>query len=206
MATHDTFHMAPQTVATVVFHGDLQRFGKRFDLQVSTAGEALRALIVQIQGLRGHLQPGWYQLRVAGTDVSESSMKHCLNDPLPDGAVIHLVPRVAGAAKAGVFQIVLGAAMIAAAFFTGGASIAAWGAMAGGLFASGVGMIAGGVVSMLTPVPKTPAMHTTDNGKQNTYFSSLDNSVAQGNPVPVVYGEMMVGSRVISQEMTVQDE
>lgn len=168
---------------------------------MSTAGEALRALIVQIQGLRGHLQPGWYQLRVAGTDVSEGSLKHCLNDPLPDGAVIHLVPRVAGAAKGGLVQVVLGAAMIAA-FFIPGLNVV----VAGAILSAGIGMAVGGVVQMLTPVPKTPAMHTTDNGKQNTYFSSLDNAVAQGNPVPVVYGEMMVGSRVISQEMTVQDE
>ncbi|EKE9498154.1 tail assembly protein, partial [Escherichia coli] len=46
----------------------------------------------------------------------------------------------------------------------------------------------------------------TDNGKQNTYFSSLDNMVAQGNVLPVLYGEMRVGSRVISQEISTADE
>ncbi|EFN9785839.1 tail assembly protein [Escherichia coli] len=47
---------------------------------------------------------------------------------------------------------------------------------------------------------------TTDNGKQNTYFSSLDNMVAQGNVLPVLYGEMRVGSRVVSQEISTADE
>ncbi|EQC0009507.1 phage minor tail protein L [Escherichia coli] len=47
---------------------------------------------------------------------------------------------------------------------------------------------------------------TSDNGKQNTYFSSLDNMVAQGNVLPVLYGEMRVGSRVISQEISTADE
>ncbi|EOY9796816.1 hypothetical protein ACSQIW_005203, partial [Escherichia coli] len=42
--------------------------------------------------------------------------------------------------------------------------------------------------------------------KQNTYFSSLDNMVAQGNVLPVLYGEMRVGSRVISQEVSTRDE
>ncbi|ECV9903517.1 tail assembly protein [Salmonella enterica subsp. enterica] len=46
-------------------------------------------------------------------------------------------------------------------------------------------------------------MGQTDNGKQNTYFSSLENMVAQGNPVPVLYGEMKIGSRVISQMMSI---
>ncbi|EPQ6914571.1 YmfL family putative regulatory protein [Escherichia coli] len=55
-------------------------------------------------------------------------------------------------------------------------------------------------------VPKTPRTQTTDNGKQNTYFSSLDNMVAQGNVLPVLYGEMRVGSRVISQEVSTRDE
>ncbi len=45
------------------------------------------------------------------------------------------------------------------------------------------------------------------NGKQNTYFSSLDNMVAQGNVLPVLYGEMRVGSRVVSpQEISTADE
>ncbi len=44
------------------------------------------------------------------------------------------------------------------------------------------------------------------NGRQNTYFSSLDNMIAQGNPMPVPYGEMLVGSRRISQDISTRDE
>ncbi|HHZ6003597.1 TPA: terminase small subunit [Escherichia coli] len=50
-----------------------------------------------------------------------------LDELMPDGAVIHIVPRVAGAKSGGVFQIVLGAAAIAGSFFTAGATLAAWG-------------------------------------------------------------------------------
>ncbi|SQX44326.1 tail:host specificity protein [Escherichia coli] len=70
----------------------------------------------------------------------------------------------------------------------------------------GASMILGGVAQMLAPKPRTPRTQTTDNGKQNTYFSSLDNMVAQGNPLPVLYGEMRVGSRVVSQEISTADE
>ncbi|VED36057.1 tail component of prophage CP-933K [Escherichia coli] len=35
-----------------------------------------------------------------------------LNEPLANGAVIHIVPRLAGAKSGGVFQAVLGAALI----------------------------------------------------------------------------------------------
>ncbi|MDF3917121.1 hypothetical protein, partial [Escherichia coli] len=157
---------------------------------------------------------GWYQVRIAGKDTGERELSSRLHEPLPDGAVIHLVPRTAGAKNGGVFQIVLGAVAIAASFVTAGASLAMWGAALSAttlsattvLFSLGASMILGGVAQMLAPKPKTPRMQTTDNGKQNTYFSSLDNMVAQGNVLPVLYGEMRVGSRVISQEISTADE
>lgn len=62
------------------------------------------------------------------------------------------------------------------------------------------------VLSLFFSDPETPRTQTTDNGKQNTYFSSLDNMVAQGNVLPVLYGEMRVGSRVASQEISTADE
>ncbi|EGM7808753.1 tail assembly protein, partial [Escherichia coli] len=67
-------------------------------------------------------------------------------------------------------------------------------------------MTLGGVAQMLAPKASTATTTSTDNGKQNTYFSSLDNMVAQGNVLPVLYGEMRVGSRVISQEISTADE
>ncbi|EES9673754.1 tail assembly protein, partial [Escherichia coli O111:NM str. 2010C-4221] len=135
------------------------------------------------------------------------------HEQLGEGAVIHIVPRLAGAGKGGL-QIVLGAAAIVGSFFTAGASMALWGSAlaAGGfsattmLFSLGASMILGGVAQMLAPKPKTPEYRATDNGRQNTYFSSLDNMIAQGNPMPVPYGEMLVGSRRISQDISTRDE
>ncbi|EYV03129.1 tail assembly protein, partial [Escherichia coli] len=103
---------------------------------------------------------------------------------------------------------------IVGSFFTAGASMALWGSAlaAGGfsattmLFSLGASMILGGVAQMLAPKAKTPEYRATDNGRQNTYFSSLDNMIAQGNPMPVPYGEMLVGSRRISQDISTRDE
>jgi len=193
-------------------YGDLQRFGRRIDLRVKTGAEAIRALATQLPAFRQKLSDGWYQVRIAGRDVSTSGLTAQLHETLPDGAVIHIVPRVAGAKSGGVFQIVLGAAAIAGSFFTAGATLAAWGAaigaggMTGILFSLGASMVLGGVAQMLAPKARTPRTQTTDNGKQNTYFSSLDNMVAQGNVLPVLYGEMRVGSRVVSQEISTADE
>ncbi|ELL7858990.1 tail assembly protein, partial [Salmonella enterica] len=123
--------------------------------------------------------------------------------PLPPGAVIHIVPRLAGAKSGGVFQAVLGAALIAVAWW----NPAGWlGAAVSGMYMTGASMILGGVAQMLAPKSKMSEMRQTDNGRQNTYFSSLDNMVANGNTLPVLYGEMQVGSRVISQEISTADE
>ncbi len=172
---------------------------------MKTGAEAIRALATQLPAFRQKLSDGWYQVRIAGRDVSTSGLTAQLHETLPDGAVIHIVPRVAGAKSGGVFQIVLGAAAIAGSFFTAGATIGA-GGMTGILFSLGASMVLGGVAQMLAPKARTPRTQTTDNGKQNTYFSSLDNMVAQGNVLPVLYGEMRVGSRVVSQEISTADE
>ncbi|WP_250204118.1 tail assembly protein [Escherichia coli] len=183
---------------------------------MKTGAEAIRALATQLPAFRQKLSDGWYQVRIAGRDVSTSGLTAQLHETLPDGAVIHIVPRVAGAKSGGVFQIVLGAAAIAGSFFTAGATLAAWGAaigaaigaggMTGILFSLGASMVLGGVAQMLAPKARTPTAASTDNGKQNTYFSSLDNMVAQGNVLPVLYGEMRVGARVVSQEISTADE
>ena len=121
-----------------------------------------------------------------------------------NGAVIHIVPRLAGAKSGGVFQAVLGAALIAVAWWNPVGWLGA--AAVSGIYAAGASMILGGVAQMLAPKARTPTATNTDNGRQNTYFSSLDNMVAQGNILPVLYGEMRVGSRVISQEVSTRDE
>lgn len=125
--------------------------------------------------------------------------------------MIHIVPRVAGAKSGGVFQIVLELpplpdhSLLPEPPLQHGGSH--WGGgMTGILFSLGASMVLGGVAQMLAPKARTPTATSTDNGKQNTYFSSLDNMVAQGNVLPVLYGEMRVGSRVVSQEISTADE
>ncbi|SUG64906.1 tail protein [Salmonella enterica subsp. enterica] len=98
----------------------------------------------------------------------------------------------------------LGAALIAVAWWNPAGWLGA--AAVSGMYMTGASMVLGGVAQMLAPKPKMSEMRQTDNGRQNTYFSSLDNMVANGNTLPVLYGEMQVGSRVISQEVSTADE
>ncbi|MCV5073335.1 tail assembly protein, partial [Escherichia coli] len=93
----------------------------------------------------------------------ETELSARLNEPPANGAVIHIVPRLAGAKSGGVFQAVLGAAVMAVAIWMPGVGIMA----SNLLFSLGASMTLGGVAQMLAPKPRTPRTQTTDNGKQN---------------------------------------
>ncbi len=117
MAATHTLPLASPGMARICLYGDLQRFGRRIDLRVKTGAEAIRALAMQIPAFRQKLSDGWYLVRIAGRDTGENELSARLNEPLANGAVIHIVPRLAGAKSGGVFQAVLGAALIAVAWW-----------------------------------------------------------------------------------------
>ncbi|RWV67515.1 tail assembly protein [Escherichia coli] len=141
-------------MARICLYGDLQRFGRRIDLRVKTGAEAIRALATQLPAFRQKLSDGWYQVRIAGRDAGETELSARLNEPLANGAVIHIVPRLAGAKSGGVFQVVLGAALIAVAWWNPVGWLGA--AVVSGMYAAGASMILGGVAQMLAPKARTP--------------------------------------------------
>ena len=140
MAATHTLPLASPGMARICLYGDLQRFGRRIDLRVKTGAEAIRALATQLPAFRQKLSDGWYQVRIAGRDAGETELSSRLNEPLANGAVIHIVPRLAGAKSGGVFQAVLGAALIATAIWMPGISIA----FSDILFSMGAAMTLGG--------------------------------------------------------------
>ena len=64
----------------------------------------------------------------------------------------------------------------------------------------GASLILGGVASLISPVSNTATGTDSDQDPRKSYsFSGIQNvSGRQGLPVPVVYGETIVGSVVIS--------
>ena len=181
---------------TVNFYGDLSQFGRRFSLHAATPAEAMRALLLQIHGLRAHLEKGMYQVRFKKQDMSEASLQDDMSQV--GGGVLHIVPRVRGAGKWG--QVIAGAVLIVAGYFITGLSFG-WAAPVGGFMVKmGVAMMVGGVAQLLTKTPKMDNFQSSgEKASRNSSFSNVDNTVAQGSPVPLIYGTCYVGSRVISQ-------
>jgi predicted phage tail protein len=63
----------------------------------------------------------------------------------------------------------------------------------------GISLALGGVAQLLTPTPKVPqGADKQDDPRKSYSFSGIQNTSRQGVPVPIVYGETLVGSVVIS--------
>lgn len=191
---------------TVILLGELgKRYGTRHRLDISTPAEAIRALSANFKDFAAfvsssHERNVGYRVLNMREDVD---LDH-LHDPA--SYQLAIVPVVAGSKNA-LASILLGTALIAAAFLTGGASLAATGitfsSLAGQIvFGIGVSMALSGVAQLLAPVPPTPE----NSEDQNSYvFNGAVNTTSQGQPVPIGYGRMIVGSAVISSGINVED-
>ncbi len=168
-------------------HGALGRkFGRVHRLAVESAAEAIRALCANFPAFERHLrensEPG-YHVWVGRQNIGADDLA------LPAGRdePIRISPRIAGAKKGGLLQTIIGVVLVVVGVFTANPYI----------IAAGASLALGGVAQMLTPVPKQGKDGTTEN-KPSYVFSGAVNTTAQGSPVPVLYGQMIVGSAVIS--------
>lgn len=182
-------------------YGRLAKFvGKRvLEADVASAAEAVRFLLANFPQLERHMAGQHYRVSVGSYDLAESE----LHDPAGQ-QVIKIVPVVAGAGAVG--RIIAGVALIGLSILTAGATIGLLGlaaplAISPILVGIGASLVLGGVAQLLTPVPKMPqgAASNTDQDPRKSYsFSGIQQTSRQGVPVPVVYGETLVGSVVIS--------
>jgi predicted phage tail protein len=179
----------------IKLYGRLAKFiGKRvLEADVSSAAEAVRFLLANWPELERHMADQHYRVSLGDYDLGEDE----LHDPAGKQP-IKIVPVVTGAGAVG--RIIAGAALIALSFVIIPLGIAAAGAgiatMVGGIGAS---LVLGGVAQLLTPTPTLSLGTDSPNDPRKSYsFSGIQNTSRQGTPVPIIYGEMLVGSVVIS--------
>lgn len=192
-------------MVNVRFYGSLKQFGSEFRLDCQTPAEVIHALTSQIPKLRQFIQQGLFTVRVGRDYFDNRYLEKGLSQKLKDDAVVHFTPTLKGSKRGGLFGVITGVALIAGALALGplGFSViganAAW--MVGGLGAS---LLLGGVAQMLTKMPSMSTGKDADK-KQSTSFSNLSNMAAQGRPMPIAYGRIMVGSLIISQGVETMD-
>ena len=122
---------------------------------------------------------------------------------------IRIAPMPAGAKRGGLFQVILGVAMIAASFIPG-LNVAMWSGTtatwSAGLASMGAAMALSGVAQLLTPQQRLLSVKDGPDNGASYNFNGPVNTTAQGNPVPVIYGEMIVGSATISAGIYSEDQ
>ena len=114
----------------------------------------------------------------------------------PDSTV-KVVPILRGATAAA--RVIVGAVLVVVGII--GNIYGGWGTP---LIYAGIGLIAGGVAELLTGKVKTPESTTVDDA-ESYIFSGAANTSRQGAAVRVGYGQMLVGSVVISAGITTTD-
>jgi hypothetical protein len=206
---------------------------KVFRAQVANAAEAVRFLLANFPQVEKHMADQYYEVRVGSRALQLGKDPGELHLPTGQREVISIIPVIAGAGG-GVGKILIGIGLIAAAIVLGpavggflglGAGLAASGAgagiiggiAAGAIGAIGASLVLGGVAQLITPTPKLNLGFSSGGGGNNVVsqdgetdprrsysFSGVQNVSRQGVPVPVVYGEVIVGSIVISSGISTE--
>ena len=201
----------------VILHGKLgEEIGSDWDLEVESVSEALRAIDINTKKLRRWLidnkdsfgyeilvnqnnlfseQPNLNTLE----DIKKSEL--CINfkDKLK---TIDIVPTIIGASfilNNPIAKIVIGAVAVIGAIALGVFTPFLLPAVA--LCFAGLGLIAAGTSQLLSkPPPNVPfsaqqvdPINGTEGGATSYLFNGPVNTVGEGGPIPVGYGELLIG-------------
>jgi predicted phage tail protein len=208
---------------TVKVYGALRkRLGQcRFEFDVATPAQAIKALCVNFPGLDKWLIDSekdgvGYRVAVSKEKATEENVGPLLM-PFSDKEVFSITPVVTGAGR-GTGAILLGAALIAVAIAAPGAGFAlnatqgvgfvataTGGALAAAAGNIGVALVLGGVAQALSPQPEPTSLENGREAAQLESFSisNVVNTSRQGLPVPIAYGRVFVGSAVLSSGLDV---
>lgn len=153
------------------FAGNLRRHFRQIALNVETPAQGLRLLLAQVPEFKRDFYKSRIRMRIDGADVSADTLGFHMDRRLKDGATVLFVP------------IVEGAALSAAAVM--------W-----VMVAITVASVAYSLYMTSNMKTKSSADAAQSNSITNNSFTSAENRVGQGRPVPLLLGEMVVGSNV----------
>ena len=153
------------------FTGNLRRYYGKVCLNVDTPAQGLGLLVAQNHEFKKAFLSTPLHLRIAGKDYDENTAPAAVNSKYPDGTTVIVAPVVEGGiAGIGVVGwILIGVSVVSVAF---------------SIFMSRNMKI------------KTSAESAQDNTISNNTYTSVENKVGQGRPVPILLGEMKIGSNV----------
>ncbi len=209
-------------LVNIKLHGDLgERIGAEWNLAVKSVGEAVRGIQMNSRGklypylIQKDKEGVEYQVLINGREFLYEQ-KPTIDNPdsiLTSELVftsdtiktIDIIPVLRGA-KSGWVATILGVLLIIVAValfiaFPGTAYLDVAIAMVG------IGLIGAGITALLSKPPKFADFRDiAADGRGSYLFNGPQNTVAEGGPVPVGYGRLLIGSQVISAAYQIVDE
>ena len=196
-------------------YGELAEFvgHKEFEIQVDSLAKAVSFLVNNFPQVEKYMNPQYYQVKVGNYAVNEEEIHHPIGQE-----DIHIVPVISGAGGS-TGKVLLGAALIGIGMASGGITFASFFnpavvpyapgfASATGIvkatIALGGALVLQGVSEMLFPLPKPKEFKSEQDPQLSFSFSGTQNTSRAGTPVPIVYGEIVTGSVVISGAIDTQ--
>ena len=185
-------------------YGTLRKFlgQSEFDVDLNTPKEAISFLVCNFKGIEEHMAEQFYTIQVGAKVITEDLLNLNTQDD------IKIIPVVHG----NFFPILLGAgALFGASAITAGTFLGST-LLVNALTAVGTSMLIDGVTQMLSPQQNNLSPTGQDALDpaalaSNYSFTGLTNISRAGIPVNLVYGEIVVGSIVVSNGVdTVQVE
>ena len=176
---------------------------KEIEIDVATVAKSIQCLLAYHPKAESYMMNRNYRVLVEdrSTELEE------LHYPAGRGD-IKIVPVITGESGRGLGSILLGAALIGVAFMNPAFGLSSFaetqaigikafsqlGTLTKSAFYIGTYLVLGGISQMLTPTPKTP-----EEDPENSFaFNSPVNTARAGLAIPLIYGERLVGSAVIS--------
>jgi len=186
-------------IRNVYLYGDLaEKYGKVHRMAADSVAEVIQMMQANYQDFRKTILPGSFAiLRGNSIDDYEENLTEeqlCMRYRKGDW---HIIPEGCGAGgDGGVWQFVAGAVLtIAGIYFQ-----QPW------LIQLGVGLMLSGVATMLSPVPDTSDLSNEETDERaSLIYNGGVNNIEQGGPIPIVYGNCMAGSILISSDVEVAE-
>ncbi|MDH2911214.1 tail assembly protein [Kosakonia sp. HypNH10] len=184
-----------------------QRFGRTHRRALSSASEVFRALSSTVDGFEDYLR----EARARGLDFVIFRDRRNIGQEefslLGPGDELRIIPVIRGSKRAGIFQAVLGVALIAGGIALGPAGAGLIGkGVALNVALVGASMALGGVVQLLSPQVAGMRMRQDPDNKPSYAFGGPVNTTASGNPVPLLYGQREIGGAIISAGIYAEDQ
>jgi predicted phage tail protein len=181
----------------LTIYGRLRKFigQSTFEIAAKSPKEAFSFLLNNFKGLREHIKDQEYCVMAGDLRVTEELLDMYTESD------IKIVPVVHGEVW-----------WLAAAFLGGGATAAAIGgiftatvfgvSIASALTTIGVTFLISGVTDLLTPDPVNPNLTRQEDPNDPSFsFTGLLNNSKQGVPINIAYGEILIGSTLVSSSV-----